>query len=48
MARRYAIVCDDEVGDQVEAIAREYGLTEQEVLRQLIRCGLEETDLEFE
>ena len=44
MARRYSVVCDDDVGDRVEELAREYGLTEQEVLRQLIRRGLEASD----
>lgn len=44
MPRRYSVVCDDDLGDAVEALAREYGLTEQEVLRQLVRRGLETTD----
>ncbi|GAB3680830.1 hypothetical protein GCM10028857_04130 [Salinarchaeum chitinilyticum] len=44
MPRRYSVVCDDDLGDRVEALAREYGLTEQEVLRQLVRRGLESTD----
>jgi len=44
MPRRYAVVCDDEVGERVEALAREYGLTEQEVLRQLVRRGLESAE----
>jgi|AntRauTorcE11898_2_1112593.scaffolds.fasta_scaffold153826_2 hypothetical protein len=44
MPRRYSVVCDDDLGDHVEALAHEYGLTEQEVLRQLVRRGLETTD----
>ena len=44
MPRRYSVVCDDDLGDAVEALSREYGLTEQEVLRQLVRRGLETTD----
>jgi len=44
MPRRYSVVCDDDLSDAVEALAREYGLTEQEVLRQLVRRGLETTD----
>lgn len=43
MPRRYSVVCDEDLGERVEALAREYGLTEQEVLRQLIRRGLEAT-----
>jgi len=42
MVRRYSVVCDDDVGDRVEALAREYDLTEQEVIRQLLREALEE------
>ena len=46
MPRRYAVVCDDDVGERIDQLAREYGLTEQEVLRQLIRRGLERSDLD--
>ncbi|GAA0665171.1 ribbon-helix-helix protein, CopG family [Natronoarchaeum mannanilyticum] len=42
MPRRYSVVCDDDLGDRVEALAREYDLTEQEVIRQLLREALEE------
>lgn len=41
MPRRYSVVCDDDVGERVETLAREYDLTEQEVLRQLLQRGLE-------
>lgn len=44
MARRYAVVCDDDLGERIDALAREYELTEQEVLRQLLRQGLETTE----
>ncbi|MFC7211947.1 CopG family transcriptional regulator [Natronoarchaeum sp. GCM10025321] len=44
MPRQYSIVCDDDVGKRVERLAREYELTEQEVLRQLIERGLEDSD----
>lgn len=44
MSRQYSIVCDDDVGKRVERLAREYELTEQEVLRQLIERGLEDSD----
>lgn len=42
MPRRYSVVCDDDLGDRVETLAREYDLTEQEVIRQLLREALEE------
>jgi predicted transcriptional regulator len=41
MPRRYSVVCDDDVAERVDALAREYDLTEQEVLRQLLEWGLE-------
>lgn len=44
MPRRYSVVCDDDLGERIDALAREYELTEQEVLRQLVRRGLEATD----
>lgn len=44
MAQRVSLVCDDQVVDQVDKLAREYDLPRQEVLRQLIMTGLEELD----
>lgn len=44
MARRYSLVCDDDVGERVETLAREYDLTEEAVLRQLIERGLEQAE----
>lgn len=44
MPRRYAVVCDDDLAERIDALAREYGLTEQEVLRQLLRQGLERAE----
>ena len=41
MPTRYTVVCDDDLARDVEQIAREYDLTEEEVLRQLIDEGLE-------
>lgn len=41
MPRRYTVVCDDDLSGRVEELAREFDLTEQEVLRQLLRRGLE-------
>lgn len=39
--RRYTLVCDDAHVEQIERIAVEYNLTEQEVLRQLVDAGLD-------
>jgi len=44
MPRRYSVVVDDDVAERIDSLAREYGLTEQEVLRQLLRRGIEATD----
>jgi len=40
--RKYSVVCDDSLAADIESLAREYDLSEQEVLRQLIENGLEE------
>lgn len=45
MPHRYSIVCDDPEAAQVDAIAKEYRLTENEVLRQLVEIGLEQRQL---
>jgi 2-iminoacetate synthase ThiH len=39
--RRFTVVCEDSLADEVESIAREYDVTEEEVLRQLVEAGLE-------
>lgn len=41
MATRYTVVCDDDISREVRALAQEYGLTEEAVLRQLIDLGLD-------
>lgn len=42
MPTRYTVVCDDDRAEEVRTLARQYGLTEEEVLRQLVDLGLEE------
>ncbi|PSQ30256.1 CopG family transcriptional regulator [Halobacteriales archaeon SW_10_68_16] len=44
MPTRFTVVCDDDVAEQVKDLARQYDLTEEEVLRQLIELGLEDVD----
>jgi hypothetical protein len=38
---RYAVLVEDRQARRVEALAGQYGLTEQEVLRQLVEVGLD-------
>jgi predicted transcriptional regulator len=44
MPTRFTVVCDDDVARDVESLATEYGLTEEEVLRQLVDLGLDEVE----
>ncbi|MFC4450994.1 MULTISPECIES: CopG family transcriptional regulator [Halorussus] len=44
MERRYSITCERDRAKRIETLAREYDLTTQEVLRQLIEVGLEEIE----
>lgn len=44
MAQRISLVCDDHLAERVDALAREYELPRQEVLRQLIATGLDEIE----
>ena len=48
MVHRYSFVCNDRAAAQVAALAREYGLTESEVLRQLIDIGLEQREAQLQ
>ncbi len=45
MTQRYSLVCDDQLASKVDAIAREYELTETEVLHQLVVIGLERREM---
>ena len=44
MPTRYTVVCDDDLSREVERLARENDLTEEEVLRQLLDLGREQLD----
>jgi len=46
MPTRFTVVCDDDLAREVETLARQYDLTEEEVLRQLIDLGMGEVDEE--
>lgn len=41
---RYCLECDSELAGRIGALATKYGLTEEEVLAQLVEVGLEELD----
>jgi len=41
---RYTISCDDTTAQEIRGLAVRYGLTEQEVLEQLVDVGLEQLD----
>ena len=44
MPTRYTVVCDSDREREIRRLAREYDLTEEEVLRQLLDIGLEHID----
>ncbi|WP_435364912.1 CopG family transcriptional regulator [Haloarchaeobius sp. DYHT-AS-18] len=44
MTKRYSIVCGEDMSERVDALAQEFDLTEQAVLRQLIERGLEQVE----
>lgn len=41
MPRRVSLVCDDDLLDRVDLVARKYDLSRQEVLLQAVEIGLE-------
>lgn len=41
MAARYTLMCDDDTAREVQALALENRVTEEEVLRQLVDLGLD-------
>jgi hypothetical protein len=41
MSTRFTVVCDDDQARAVEVLARRYGITEGEVIKQLVDMGLE-------
>jgi len=44
MNRRLSVVCEEDLADRVESLARQYNLPTQEVLRQIIEVGLDEIE----
>lgn len=41
---RYCLECEERLTRRIEGLATRYGLTQEEVLEQLIEVGLEEVD----
>ena len=44
MVTRYTVVCEDDQARAIEMLAHRYGITEEEVLQQLIELGLEDVE----
>jgi predicted transcriptional regulator len=44
MPRRLSFVCEDDVLERVDVLAREYDLSRQEVLRQAVEVGIDEIE----
>lgn len=42
--RRYTLAVDDDLARRVESLAREFEVSEREVLRQLVEQGMETLD----
>jgi len=44
MSTRFTVACDDGQARAIEVLARRYGITEEEVIQQLIELGLEDIE----
>jgi len=44
MSTRFTVVCDDDQSRAVSRLAHQYGITEEEVIQQLIDLGLESVE----
>ncbi|MDS0282234.1 CopG family transcriptional regulator [Haloarcula onubensis] len=44
MTTRYTVVCEDGQARAIQMLARRYGITEEEVVKQLVEVGLEDVD----
>ncbi|WP_254546064.1 CopG family transcriptional regulator [Halomarina pelagica] len=42
--RRYTLLCEESLAREVESLAHEYGIRQEDVLRQLVVAGLESLD----
>ena len=44
MGRTLSLQCDDAMAREISSLARDYGITEREVVRQLVEIGLDELE----
>ncbi len=44
MRRKYAVAPDEDVAREIDALAREYDVSHEEIIRQLLDVGLDELD----
>ena len=44
MSTRFTVVCEDDQARTIQLLSRRYGITEEEVLQQLIELGLEDVE----
>lgn len=44
MGRTISVRCDDTTAREISTLARDYGITEHEVVRQLVEIGLDEVE----
>jgi len=44
MATRYSVACDDEQARAIRHLSHRYGISEEEVIQQLVDLGLEEIE----
>jgi len=42
MDQQYSVVCDEQLAAEIDALAREYGLSHEEVIHQLLTVGLDQ------
>jgi len=44
MGRTLSVHCDDTTAREIASLARDFGITEREVVRQLVEIGLDEVE----
>lgn len=42
--RRYELLCEERLAEEIEALARTRGLSQEAVIRQLLDAGLEDAE----
>jgi len=44
MSTRFTVACEDDQARAIQMLARRYGITEEDVIKQLIEVGLEDIE----